>query len=235
MPAQPAEEAIMSDNATLTVPTTSRSCGVPMRERTYPGRAEHVGQARADIREFLRGCPVTDDVVALVSELSANAVTHSGSRRPRGTFTLRVQNFPGDYVYAEVEDEGSSWHGDLARSAESPHGLHIVQMLATTCGVDRCMAACIVWFTIDYPEGARAATAIPEGLRDPFLLQALRATCPDFCFRIIDAGGRRRIEAVRLTGNGSLYAVITEDAAELLRVLRLARRDSWLPPDRTGG
>jgi hypothetical protein len=225
MPAQPAGEATMSDGTTLVLPV-QRSCAVPMWERTYPGNVERVGQVRADIRDFLDGCPVTDDVVALVSELSANAVTYSGSGLPRGTFTVRAQDFPGDYVYAEVEDGGSAWHGDLAGSAECPHGLHIVQMIAATCGVDRCAGACIAWFTVDYPQNARTATQVPELLRDPYQLKALSATCPDFGFRVIDAGGRRRIEAVRQAGGGNLYAVITDDAAELWRILRLARRDS---------
>jgi serine/threonine-protein kinase RsbW len=215
----------MTDRATLTGPA-EQSCAVPRWERTYPGSVERVGQVRADIRDFLEGCPVTDDVVALVSELAANAIAHSGSGLPRRTFTVRAQDFSGGYVYAEIENGGSTWHGDLARSAECPHGLHIVQMLATTCGVYRCASACIVWFTINYPEAVRTPTRIPELLGDPFQLKALRATCPDFGFSIIDAGGRRRIEAVRRTGTGSLYAVITDDAAELWRILRIARRDS---------
>ncbi len=76
-------------------------------EQTFPGTTEQVRHVRAALRPLLRDCPVADDVVLLVSELSANAITHSASGKPGGKFTVRLQHFRGEYVWGEVEDDGS--------------------------------------------------------------------------------------------------------------------------------
>ena len=78
-----------------------------MWEQTFPGTTEQVRHVRAALRPLLRDCPVADDVVLLVSELSANAITHSASGKPGGKFTVRLQHFRGEYVWGEVEDDGS--------------------------------------------------------------------------------------------------------------------------------
>src|SRR5215471_7401751 len=65
---------------------------------TYPGRPERVRQARAAARGLLAGCPATDEVILCLSELAANAVLHSDSRRPGGTFTVRIESCPGAYI-----------------------------------------------------------------------------------------------------------------------------------------
>jgi|SRR5579859_26435 len=206
--------------------TTAGQPDLVLWERTYPGDAAQVGNVRGDVRKHLDGCPVADDVIALVSELSANAILHSSSGQPYGTFTVRVQDFPGACVYAEVEDAGSSWHGDLARSAEPPHGLHMVQMLAATCGAELCARAHIVWFTVSYPQRLVTLEGLGESAVDPFQLAALQVTSPEFAFRIIDIAGKRSIDAIRVTGTGTLYSVITSDPAELWRILRFTCRNT---------
>lgn len=145
----------MCDGAVLPVPAGTLL--PPEWERTYPGRKDQAREVRAAVRGVLGGCPMADDVILLISELAGNAVCYSDSSLPGGTFTVRVADFPGDYVYAEVEDQGSDWHGDLARSAKHPHGLYLVRQLAATCGVDCCRRVRIVWFTIGYPAKAAAA------------------------------------------------------------------------------
>jgi anti-sigma regulatory factor (Ser/Thr protein kinase) len=122
-------------------------------EGRYLGTADQVGQVRVALRAFLGRCPVADDVVQLASELAANAIEHTGSGRG-GRFTVRVQHFAGDYVWAEVEDQGSGWDGSIARSATAPHGLYLLQELASACGADRAgNRSWVVWFRIDYPAG----------------------------------------------------------------------------------
>ena len=46
---------------------------------------------RRDLEKLLEDCPVADEIVACASELATNAVQHSRSRRPGGTFTLHVE------------------------------------------------------------------------------------------------------------------------------------------------
>lgn len=120
-------------------------------EQPYPGTIDQIRHVRAALWEFLSDCPVADDAVQLVSELCANAVVHSDSGKRDGTFTVRVQHFANSYVWGEVEDQGSTWDGNLSRSARHPHGLYFLECLASDCGVERIRQVHVVWFRIDYP------------------------------------------------------------------------------------
>jgi hypothetical protein len=69
-------------------------------EQTYPGTASQLRHVRSALREFLGDCPVADDAVCLLSELSANAVLHSDSGKTGGTFIVRAQHALNRYVRA---------------------------------------------------------------------------------------------------------------------------------------
>ena len=122
-------------------------------EQSYPGTAEQLRHVRSALRRFLAGCPVAEDAVYLLSELSANAVLHSDSGKRGGTFTVRALHVVNAYVQGQVEDGGSDWHGELPVSATHPHGLYLLQILASACGVKRISRAHVVWFRLDYPNG----------------------------------------------------------------------------------
>src|SRR5690242_16404470 len=70
-------------------------------EHPYPGTTDQVRYVRAAVRELLGESPVADDAVHLLSELSANAIAYSDSGKRGGKFTVRVQHFPGNYVWGE--------------------------------------------------------------------------------------------------------------------------------------
>ena len=142
-------------------------------ERSFPGAADQVGEARAFLARFLADCPAADDAVLLASELSANAIVHSASGWPGGMFTIRAWDFPGNYVYVEVEDRGSSWDGRLGPAA-CPHGLYTLHALATTYGADGDERAWTVWFTLGYPNGRQPAR--PFASAGPALPAANSAT-----------------------------------------------------------
>lgn len=120
-------------------------------EYTYPGTDKQVGYVRAALRPLLRDCPIADDVILVMSELAANAVRHSASREPGGTFTARLLHVPGDYILGEIEDGGSSWDGNLVGSARDASGLLVVLNLASACGVVQDGQKRVVWFRIHYP------------------------------------------------------------------------------------
>jgi len=105
---------------------------------------------RGALRPVLRGFPAADDVILLTSELCANAILHSGSGRPGGTFTVRLHHV-GHCMRAEVQDQGSTWDGNLRRCARHPHGLCLVLDLSDECGADPGAHACTVWFRINDP------------------------------------------------------------------------------------
>jgi serine/threonine-protein kinase RsbW len=117
---------------------------------TYPGSAEHVRQVRADARGLLAGCPATEEVILCLSELAANAVLHSDSRRPGGTFTVRIESCPGAHIRIEVKDDGGPW---LARAPGpgSGRGLDIIRVLAAEWGVATSPAGRTVWARFNWP------------------------------------------------------------------------------------
>jgi hypothetical protein len=105
---------------------------------------------------LLVGCPAADDVVLVVSELAANAIAHSVSGQPGGTFTVRLRHACGTGVRAEVQDQGSNWDGDLAAAARHPHGLWLVRTLSAACGAGRGPGRSgLVWARLEDPAGTR--------------------------------------------------------------------------------
>jgi|SRR5450755_2946881 hypothetical protein len=128
-------------------PATRRAPSGAIVERSFPGHHSQLGDARALIARFLHGCPAADDVILLISELCANAVTYSASGQPGGTFTIQASHYGATCIYAEVEDQGSTWDGDLT-TAQSPHGLFLLRALAADCGTRRGKHGWLTWFTI---------------------------------------------------------------------------------------
>ena len=116
---------------------------------TYPGDIEHVGNVRADLRRLLHDCPLADEVILCASELAANAALHSRSRRPGGSFTVRIRIVPGDHARIEVEDEGGAW-APGAKDSTGHHGLDIVCALATAWGIDGDQMTRTIWASFDW-------------------------------------------------------------------------------------
>lgn len=101
----------------------------------YAGRLDQISAVRADLRRLLNGCPIGDDIVLCTSELAANAVVHSYSGNPRGTFTVHAEVANGDYTWIEVQDDGGPWTA-LPKDSDRPHGLAIVAALASDWDID---------------------------------------------------------------------------------------------------
>ena len=120
-------------------------------EITYPGAAEHIRAVRADLRPLLAGCPMADDVILCASELATNAVPHSNSRLPGGTFTVRAAISSGHHVRIEVEDNGGPWTPATSGTARH-HGLDIICIVANEWGIDGDYAGRTVWARFDWPK-----------------------------------------------------------------------------------
>ena len=117
---------------------------------TYVGRPEYVRQVRADARSLLAGCPAADEVILCLSELATNAVLHSNSGRPGGTFTVRIGSRPGADIRIEVEDDGGAWLAP-APDPGSGRGLDIIGALAAEWGIAISPAGRTVWARFDWP------------------------------------------------------------------------------------
>jgi anti-sigma regulatory factor (Ser/Thr protein kinase) len=94
---------------------------------------------------------MADHVILCVSELAANAVLHSRSRLPGGTFTVRAKISPGDYAWIEAKDDGGPTSPGI-RDATGRHGLDIVRALATDWGIDGNHATRTVWASFDWSD-----------------------------------------------------------------------------------
>jgi anti-sigma regulatory factor (Ser/Thr protein kinase) len=91
-------------------------CPVPW-SRTFPATPEHTGHARRFLAAILNGSPLTPDAVACLAELANNAIVHSASRHPGGTFTVRAHTSPAglrveveDHVYTHIHIEFDSMY-----------------------------------------------------------------------------------------------------------------------------
>jgi two-component sensor histidine kinase len=132
-------------------PKTPSTLAPRTLDATYPGRADQISLVRADLRAVLGDCPVADDAILCASELAANAVLHSRSRLPGGSFILRVAVRKHVCVRIEVEDNGGHWAGSPTNGQVGRHGLDIVRALASQCGIDGDDACRIVWAVLDCP------------------------------------------------------------------------------------
>lgn len=107
--------------------------------RTYPAAPDQVGAVRRDFREFHRRVlddETLDTAVLLVSELTANAVLHSGSERVTVHADLRQH-----YLVVEVLDEGGRPWCPAPADSDHPHGLEIVETLALEWGMEEISGA----------------------------------------------------------------------------------------------
>ena len=103
--------------------------------RAYPARPEQIREARRFLADVLDGCPAADDAILCVSELATNAVLHSNSRQPGGSFTVRAAMRAGDRLRIEVTDQGGPWAPYPDHDAGHGRGLLIVGRLAADWGI----------------------------------------------------------------------------------------------------
>lgn len=106
---------------------------------TYTGTPENVSAARRWVRNTLARSPRHGDLELIAAELAANAVQHTPSGQPGGTFTVTIKQGNG-WARLEVADCGTpGWSWPACRPGkggllESGRGLTIVAMVADRAG-----------------------------------------------------------------------------------------------------
>jgi anti-sigma regulatory factor (Ser/Thr protein kinase) len=119
--------------------------------RVFLGSRREVRNVREFVARVVDGCPVTDEVILLVSEVATNAVVHTASGKG-GTFTVIVH--PLDrMVRVEVHDGGSETSPGVRAPedlAGSGRGLGLVESLATRWGHLGNRDGRVVWFEVDW-------------------------------------------------------------------------------------
>jgi anti-sigma regulatory factor (Ser/Thr protein kinase) len=124
--------------------------------RTFPATPDQTGQARRFLTAILNGSALADDAVTCLGELASNAIIHSHSCLPGGTFTVRVHTRPGR-LRVEVHDNGGPWaprhtgDGGGAGPATGGRGLLIVSRLADRWDITPTTTAPYrtAWFEMD--------------------------------------------------------------------------------------
>ncbi|MDF5752504.1 ATP-binding protein [Spongiactinospora sp. TRM90649] len=105
--------------------------------RTFPGRLDQVASARVFVGFLLADSACREDAELIASELAANAVRHTGSGEPRGTFIVEVARSVGSLRIA-VYDCGRGgapvWPDRDSPGWSGHRGLAIVSVLAHRFG-----------------------------------------------------------------------------------------------------
>ncbi|MGP4115199.1 ATP-binding protein [Streptomyces sp. 4N509B] len=108
---------------------------MPTHRRTFPGRAEDVTRARHWTRAILGNHPHTDDAALIVTELAANAITHTASATDGFTLTLTIAAADDGPVTIAVTDAGGTTSTPHVEQPDActPHGrgLALVTAYAT--------------------------------------------------------------------------------------------------------
>jgi anti-sigma regulatory factor (Ser/Thr protein kinase) len=128
--------------------------------RSFPATADQVRGARRFLAQALGDCPLAGDALVCLSELAANSVLHSKSRRPGGCFTVRARLGPGG-LRVEVEDEGGPWRRRPGPGEQCGRGLAIVGALASEWSMAGDGTGRTVWFEL----GSRVPAAGAPGAR----------------------------------------------------------------------
>ncbi|MEV5751269.1 ATP-binding protein [Actinoallomurus sp. NPDC052308] len=118
--------------------TTSTAFTAPMCwRRTFPGRPDQARLVRRFVAFLLEDCRHVDDAVQAVAELAGNALIHTRSGRPGGTFVVEVRHGDGCLAVSVTDQGGSLEDSGPHRKrhdddlAENGRGLPIVADLAT--------------------------------------------------------------------------------------------------------
>ena len=120
---------------------------------TFDGLPERLSDVRQYALKVLGDVPGIDDVVLVISELAANAIRHSVSGDPGGSFTLHLAEF-ADSWHLRVDDMGGPSGpkpGHPDDDEEAGRGLPVVAALARAWGVVGDQNGRAVWAEVAFP------------------------------------------------------------------------------------
>ncbi|HEV2375991.1 MAG TPA: ATP-binding protein [Streptosporangiaceae bacterium] len=112
---------------------------VPSWAQVFPGTPGQVRTARRFVAGLLKGSPLLDDAMVVLSELFTNALCHTVSGRPGGLVTVQVSRWRLG-VRIAVTDQGSISEPAIRHPAgcgepiENGHGLYLAASLASRLG-----------------------------------------------------------------------------------------------------
>ena len=130
----------------------------------FAGEPGRVPEARAFVARALAGCPARETLLACVSELAANAITHTASGAG-GMFTVEVIKPADGVALVAVTDAGSPRAPSVRPAnpqAEGGRGLALVAALASSWGHHQSRGGGrTVWAQATWPVGVAAGAGAP--------------------------------------------------------------------------
>ena len=115
-----------------------------------PGVPESVREARTVVRSYLGADPAAEVAALAVSELATNAIAHTRSGLPGGTFAVSVHRGDGGVVVS-VRDAGARGAPVLTEPtprAEHGRGLRVIAALAEDWGTEALASGRATWCRI---------------------------------------------------------------------------------------
>jgi anti-sigma regulatory factor (Ser/Thr protein kinase)/DNA-binding XRE family transcriptional regulator len=128
-------------------PQTARATPLVVWSRTFPATAQQVREARRFLAAILEDCPATEDALLCLSELVTNALLHSRSSEPGGSFAVQAQRH-GNRLRVEVRDQGGPWATPAPTdpAGQNGRGLAILDQLSHAWGRSGDETGWTVWF-----------------------------------------------------------------------------------------
>src|SRR5215469_6059271 len=128
-----------------------------LARRTFPGLPGQVSVARRWLAQMIDGFAAIDDALLACSELATNAIMHTDSGQPGGSFTVRLA-IRQDTVRIEVLDQGGTAAGrqdaggyeagDTEEASQRGRGLTIVTAITDAWGISGDHAGRTTWCEI---------------------------------------------------------------------------------------
>lgn len=133
--------------------------------RVFPGYGEELAQMRRWLSSILPSCPARDDVLSVATELGSNALTHTASGMPGGSFAVEVTSDQSSMQVA-VADGGADTHPRIVNDPEGEcgRGLMLVHALSVQFGWTGDHQGRLVWARIAWPDQHLVQDAQPQAL-----------------------------------------------------------------------
>jgi anti-sigma regulatory factor (Ser/Thr protein kinase) len=114
--------------------TDHRSDSDHVHVRTFPGTTDQVCRLREYTRQHLPDHP---DAPLVASEIGTNAIIHTRSGDPGGTFQVRITRRPDRTARLEIHDQGGpTAFGDTTdRDRDGGRGLFLINAFANSWGI----------------------------------------------------------------------------------------------------
>lgn len=140
-------------------PVTAAAAVLRQSRRVFPGHERELSRLRRWLSSMLPDCPERDEVLSVATELGSNALEHTASGNPGGTFVVEMA-LHQSLVHVAVADGGSPGEPRVIRDldAERGRGLLLVHALSARIGWTGDERGRVVWAQIAWPDDLGVAS-----------------------------------------------------------------------------